>query len=133
MLTIAPERLGYIIEKAREFDAETAPVDPDSGSNPSDDGGIAILEATASNPIEQELAAALDTLNDDERVELLALMWVGRGDFDRKEWRDALARAREIHNTAETGYLIGTPLLADYLEQGLNVLGYPVEDYEPRA
>ena len=29
MLMIAPERLAYIIEKAREFDAATAPVDSD--------------------------------------------------------------------------------------------------------
>ena len=85
MLTIAPESLAYIIEKAREFDAETAPVDADSGSNPTDDNSVDILEGGAGNPTEQELAAALDALNDDERVELLALMWVGRGDFGRKE------------------------------------------------
>lgn len=132
MLTIAPERLAYIITKAREFDAQTAPVDSDSGSNPSDDNAVDILEATTDNPTRQELAAALDTLNDDDRVELLALMWVGRGEFDAKEWRDALARAREVHNATETDYLIGTPLLSDYLEQGLDTLGYSTEDYDPR-
>lgn len=130
MLTITPERLAYIIEKARQFDAETAPVDSDPGSNPSDDRGVDVLEASAENASGQELAAALDALNDDERIELLALMWVGRGDFGSKEWRAALMQAREIHNAAETDYLIGTPLLADYLEQGLETLGYPVEDYE---
>jgi hypothetical protein len=30
----------------------------------------------------------------------------------------------------ETDYLIGTPLLADYLEQGLSQLGYSLEDFE---
>jgi hypothetical protein len=132
MLTIAPERLAYIIEKAREFDAETAPVDSDTGSNPSDDNEVDILEATGDNPTEQELTGALDDLNDDERIEILALMWVGRGDFVRKEWRTALMQARRVHNATETEYLIGTPLLADYLEQGLETLGYAVEDYEPK-
>ena len=132
MLTITPERLAYIIEKAREFDAETAPVDSNSGSNPSDDNSVDILEATSDNPTRQELVAALDGLNEDERIELLALVWVGRGDFGRKEWRAALAQAREVHDTTETEYLVGTPLLADYLGQGLEILGYPAEDYEHR-
>jgi hypothetical protein len=129
MLKTPLEQLAYIIEKAREFDAETAPVDSDSGSNPSDDKDVAILEGTGDNPTEQELTAALDALDDDQRVELLALTWLGRGDFSRGEWREALVRAREIHNEAETDYLIGTPLLADYLEEALDALGYSLEDY----
>jgi uncharacterized protein DUF3775 len=124
MLQMSLEQLAYIIQKAREFDAETAPVDDDSGSNPSDDGDVAILEDTDDNPTWEELSGALDALNDDQKIELLALMWLGRGDFDRAEWPDALGQAREIHNTAETEYLIGTPLLADYLEEAVAALGY---------
>jgi hypothetical protein len=130
MLKIPLEQLAYIVEKAREFDAETAPVDSDSGSNPSDDNDVAILEATGDNPTEQELVAALDMLDDEQRVEILALMWLGRGDFDREEWSEALTQAREVHNAKETSYLIGTPLLADYLETGVDLLGYSLEDYE---
>ncbi len=119
MLQTPLEQLAYIIEKAREYDAETAPVDSNSGSNPSDDNDVAILEATAGNPTRQELAAALDALNEDQKIEILALTWLGRGDFDPGEWRDALAQAGEIHNATETEYLIGTPLLADYLEDAI--------------
>jgi len=128
MLTIPPAQLAYIVEKARAFDAETAPVDTDSGSNPSDDNEVAILEATADNPIQQELSAALNALDDEQRIEILALMWLGRGDFDRGEWRAALAQAREIHNAHETSYLLGTPLLADYLEEGIAALGSSLQD-----
>jgi hypothetical protein len=92
MLKIPLEQLAFIIEKAREFDAETAPVDSDSGSNPSDDNDVAILEDTADNPTRQELVGALDVLDDDQRTEILALTWLGRGDFDRSEWQEALAR-----------------------------------------
>ena len=130
MLKTPLEQLAYIIEKAREFDEETAPVDSDPGSNPSDDNDVAILEDTGDNPTEQELAAALNALDDEQRVELLALMWVGRGDFDRSEWRNALTQARDVHNEAETSYLMGTPLLADYLEVALDALGYSLEDYQ---
>jgi len=132
MLKTPLDQLAYIIEKAREFDAETAPVDSDSGSNPSDDKDVSILEDTGDNPTRQELAAALNGLDDEQRIELLALMWVGRGDFDREEWRAALVQARDIHNESETDYLIGTPLLADYLEVGLDVLGYSLDDEQGR-
>ena len=128
MLNIPPVQLAYIVEKARAFDAETAPVDTDSGSNPSDDNEVAILEATADNPIQQELSAALNALDDEQRIEILALMWLGRGDFDRSERRAALAQAREIHNAHETSYLLGTPLLADYLEEGIAALGFSLQD-----
>ncbi|HML10240.1 MAG TPA: DUF3775 domain-containing protein [Stellaceae bacterium] len=130
MLKTPLEQLAYIIEKAREFDEETAPVDSDSGSNPSDDNDVSILEATGDNPTSQELVAALDGLNDEQRIEILALMWLGRGDFDRSGWRDALAQARDVHNENETAYLTGTPLLADYLENALDLLGYSLEDFE---
>jgi len=128
MLATPLEQLAYIIEKAREFDAQTAPVDSESGSNPSDDNGVAILEAGADNPAWQELAAALDALDDDQRIEILALTWLGRGDFDRGKWRDALAQARQIHDVAETQYLLGTPLLADYMEGAIAALGYSLPD-----
>jgi hypothetical protein len=128
MLNIPPVQLAYIVEKARAFDAETAPVDTDSGSNPSDDNEVAILEATADNPIQQELSAALNALDDEQRIEILALMWLGRGDFDRSEWRAALAQAREIHNAHETSYLLETPLLADYFEEGIAALGSSLQD-----
>jgi len=132
MLRIPLDQLAYIVEKAREFDEETEPADGDSGSNPSDDRDVAILEDTADNPTQQELAAALESLDEGQRIELLALMWVGRGDFDASEWRDALAQARDSHDEQEPGYLMGTPLLADYLEAGLDALGYSLDDEQDR-
>ena len=93
------------------------PVDEDSGSNPSDDADRDVLEATAANPTRQELVAAINGLGDPERIELRALAWLGRGDYSKEEWREALEEASRIHDEKETDYLIGTPLLADYLEK----------------
>jgi hypothetical protein len=130
MLTIPLERLAYIIIKAREFDVEVPPVDENSGSNPSDDAEWDVLQASADNPTHQELVDAIDSLSDLERVELLALTWLGRGDYAKEEWREVLEEARRVHDEKETQYLIGTPLLADYLEEGLSELGYSLEDFE---
>jgi uncharacterized protein DUF3775 len=130
MPSIPLEKLAYIIIKAREYDAEVPPVDQDSGSNPTDDANRDVFDATSQNPSYQELVDALNSLTDPERVELLALTWLGRGDYSREEWRDAVKEARRIHDERETNYLVGTPLLGDYLEEGLSQLGYSIEDYE---
>jgi hypothetical protein len=131
-LSIPLETLTYIIEKAREFDTEVEPVNPHDGSNPIDEeaGDVDILEDTADNPTSEELSAALDGLNDDQRDEIVALTWVGRGDYVKDEWGEALDAARQRHNGDEARYLMGTPLLGDYLEEGAAQLGYSREDLE---
>ncbi len=131
-LTVPLETLIYIIEKAREFDAELPPVQIEDGSNPTDDeaGDTSILEDRPDNPTAQELKEALETLNDDQRDEIVALTWVGRGDFTNEDWDEAVGAARERHNGEEARYLMGTPLLADYLEEGAAQLGYAREDLE---
>jgi hypothetical protein len=130
MLIIPLEKLAYIITKAREFDAQVPPVDDDSGSNPSDDAEWDVLEAGADNPAHQELVDALNSLTDPERIEVLALTWLGRGDYGKEDWREVLEEAGRIHDEKETEYLVGTPLLSDYLEEGLSQLGYSIEDFE---
>jgi Protein of unknown function (DUF3775) len=131
MLTISLERLGYIIEKAREWDAEV-PADPDaaSGSDAVDDDERQILLDTPDNPTAQELRDAIESLNVDEREELLALVWLGRGDYDAQSWPEALQQARDSGNAQEARYLLGTPLLADYLEEGAAALGLSLDDYD---
>ncbi len=131
-LTIPIETLTYIIEKARAFDAEVAPVNARDGSNAieEEDGDIEILEDTADNPTGEELSAALEALNDDQQDEIIALTWVGRGDYVKDEWDEALDAAHDRHNGGEARYLLGTPLLADYLEEGASQLGYSREDLE---
>lgn len=131
MLTIPLEKLAYIVEKAREYDAEV-PADPDAqdGSDAADDDEREILLDTPDNPTAQELRDALDGLNIDEREELLALLWLGRGDYDAQSWGEALRQARDTRTTTETDYLLGTPLLGDYLEEGVEALGLSLDGFE---
>jgi hypothetical protein len=131
-LTVPLDALIYIIEKAREFDAEVPPVLTEDGSNPIDDeaGDTSILDDRPDNPTADELEGALRALNDDQRDEIVALAWVGRGDFTNEDWDEALHAAHERHNGEEARYLMGTPLLADYLEEGAAQLGYAREDLE---
>jgi hypothetical protein len=131
MLEISLETLAFIITKAREFDAEV-PADPDAatGSDAPDDDEREVLLDTPDNPTEQELRDAIDGLGVVERQELLALMWLGRGDYDAGNWREALRQAEQTADANLTNYLVGTPLLGDYLEEGAAALGLSLEDFE---
>jgi Protein of unknown function (DUF3775) len=129
-INISSEKVCYIIVKAREFDAKVEPVEPDPGSNPSDDAGSGILEDYAGDPTLQELREAIADLNDDEVVDLIAIAWVGRGDFDRDDFDSARSLALERHRPNSAPYLIGMPSLGDYLDEGLATLGYSCDDTE---
>jgi hypothetical protein len=85
---------------------------------------------TPDNPTEQELRDAIDGLGPPERHELLALMWLGRGDYDAESWPEALRQAAEATIANVTDYLVGTPLLGDYLEEGAAALDLSLEDFE---
>lgn len=130
MLTISPETVCYLVVKAREFHAKIEPVEPDPGSNSADDAFQEILEDYADDPTHAELTEALSGLNVDEINDLLALMWIGRGDFTKDEWDEAREQAAGTEFTHAPAYLIGTPLVADYLEEGLAELGYSCTDFE---
>jgi uncharacterized protein DUF3775 len=131
MLTIRLEKLAYIVQKAREYDAEVpSESDAEEGSDQADDDERQILLDTPDNPTAEELRDALDGLNIDEREELLALLWLGRGDYDAQGWGEALRQARETASSTETDYLLGTPLLGDYLEEGVEALGLSLEGFE---
>lgn len=119
MVTISPEKVCFILIKAREFDEKVDPGDDDPGSNPGDDLSVEILEDRPDDPTLEELMGAIDALNEDEGLELIALAWIGRGDFEPDEWDDAIEAAREVPERRIANYLTQMPLLGDYLEEGL--------------
>jgi len=126
-LTISAEKVFFIIVKAREFDEKVALSDPDSGSNPSDDKEVDVLEAGGDATL-QELEGALTALNDDEQLDLVGLMWLGRGEFGT--FAEARQQAAKMTDKHIPRYLIGTPKLGDYLEEGLAALGISLEPFE---
>ncbi|HEY8520445.1 MAG TPA: DUF3775 domain-containing protein [Gammaproteobacteria bacterium] len=118
MSDLNPEIVRLIIDRARKFQVKeqmASPEDPDPG-----DWSRKALGSYEDDPSFQELKTAIQDLEPDQQVRLVALMWVGRGDFAADEWPVALKRAEESWNDRTAEYLIGTPLLADYLADGLD-------------
>ena len=129
-LTISYDSVCFVIVKAREFDAQDVETDPDSGSNPSDDNMVAVLEAHADDPTRTEIVAFIAALSEDEQTDLVALMWLGRGDGTLEDWTDLRDEAREQHNNRTAAYLLGEPMLPDHLEEGLSQFGFTCAEFE---
>jgi hypothetical protein len=129
-LTISPEKVCFVIIKAREFDAKEEVEEPNPGSNPSDDKDIEVLEDYPDDPVVEELTQFINALSVDEQVDLVALAWLGRGDYTAADWSSVREEAAGAHNEHTAEYLLGEPLLGDFLEEGLSMLGYSCEEYE---
>jgi Protein of unknown function (DUF3775) len=130
VLTISADKVCYIAIKAREFDVKDVETDPDSGSNPSDDSMVEVLESHADDPTYQELQEFIDGLTEDEQVDLVALAWLGRGDGDVDDWDELRREARRAHNDHTAAYLLAKPMLADHLIDGLSALGGSCDAFE---
>jgi Protein of unknown function (DUF3775) len=129
-LTISSESVCFIIVKAREFDAQDVVTDPDSGSNAADDKMASVLEAHSDDLTQKELVAFINALSDEEQADLVALLWLGRGDGTLEDWDDLRDEAQRQHNNRTAAYLLGEPLLSDHLEEGLSQFGLTCEDFE---
>ncbi len=129
-LTISPEKVCFLIIKAREFDAKEEISEPDPASNPSDDKDVEILEDYPDDPVVEEITSLVDSLSVDEQVDLVTLMWLGRDNYTAADWNAVREEAAAAHNERTAQYLLGTPNLGDLLEEGLSMLGYSCEDYE---
>ena len=129
-LEISPAKVGFVIVKAREIAAKVAAWD-DSATT--DHDAESILESFSDDATQAQLKEFIRDLNVDEQASLVALAWIGRGSFAPEELDEALSTARAERVNRTEDYLLGMPLLPDYLEEGLERLGYSVEDAEEES
>lgn len=134
-MDISIDKIRSLILEARRIDVKEQDTDPDSGSNPIDDGQIDVLtdqgvDEGGIDGAEAELRGMIDGLNEDEAADVLALLYVGRGDFEIDQWDQAIALARERNAASPdlADYLIGTPNLGDLLDEGLDAMGETLTD-----
>lgn len=131
VLGISTEKVCFIVVKAKAFDAKDEVTEPDPGSNPTDDGEAAVLEDHEDDPVAEELTAFIEALTEDEQIDLIALAWLGRDDYEAEDWAAVRAEAESAYIRKTTAsYLLGMPLLGDFLEEGLSLLGKSCEEFE---
>ena len=129
-LTIAPDTVRLIVEKARTVSAAVnedyedgaeheVELDDNAHDSHHHDG---LAEEETEDLTERELRQIVRELNVDEAAELIALAWIGRGDYEAAEFAEAVAEARQ-RNYRPVRYLLGMPMLGDWLEEGLEAIG----------
>ncbi len=125
-MDIALDKVCEIILRARAVDVKEQNTDPDSGSNPIDDANLDTLVANPDDATEEELREVIAGLNEDERHDLIALVYIGRGDLEPEEWVEAVRLAREREDAGSlpaADWLLGIPNLGDLLDEGLAAMG----------
>lgn len=114
MLSIPLDTLGWILVKAREMEAAES-----------------IGEEVGSDPADAELANWIEDLTITQQSELVATMWLGRGDGD--DFDELAQLARESRRRKVSAYLLDKPTLAEHLEAGLEALDYDISEVEAAA
>ncbi|BDG70599.1 hypothetical protein Rmf_05280 [Roseomonas fluvialis] len=123
-LGISLESVAAIVDAARAVQEGE-----ESGAVARDEEDEEGLEAEDDENMDEDaLRAFIAELNEDEQASLIALAWVGRGDYAGPDFEEArtLAKERNIRDPAE--YLLGIDMLGDMLEEGLAELGLSLED-----
>lgn len=131
-LNIKADYIQMLILKVREIMVKEGAVMPDPGSNPTDDQNPAVLQDIGEDLTREEVVAEIRGLIPEQQDELVALMWLGRGDMEPEEFADAVKQAAERRETPTEDYLLGIPLLADYWAEALDrlELGGAIDEVE---
>jgi hypothetical protein len=130
MLQISTSKIVDVIVRAKEYDAKLGSWEDSLESGFREDTSGTVLENFSSDANGAELAEFIASLNEDEQASLVALTWLGRGTYSPDELDEAIEIARAEHVSRTDHYLMGIPLLADYLEDGLDKLGYSVKELD---
>jgi hypothetical protein len=129
MLNLNPETVCFIITKAKQFQAKEEVVITEVPYSASDDWARQVLANHIEDACVREVKATVRDLEPDQQAELLALMWLGRGDYLTEEWTQAQDDAAQaLADITDPGaYLLSHPMAADYLMEGLDQLGIECE------
>jgi len=142
MIEIRPETVAHIVFGARQLFADEELRESLRDMEDSEPGAGDHIELDEEelargrhsehemDPVFNDLKNIIDNLPGDYQVELIAIAWLGRGDSSKDDWQELLELARERLSDHTAEYLLDMPLLAEYLQEGLQELGHSVEDFE---
>jgi len=122
-LRISTDKVCAFIEAAREVAGKVPSTAGDSTTTGDDSRLVTIEEPEGIGEDEDarrgEMIEFVAGLNVEEQTDLLALIWLGRGDYELAEWDDAVAEAEARIAARDPDYMIGDAALPEYLGGGL--------------
>ncbi len=122
MLKISKEKLARVILSAKEHEENAGHWD-EVVQNSFNDNEISPIADELHDPVENfSLSEVFEGLNDAEKASLIALSMIGRGEVDAKDFEKAMSLALAEDTDRAATYLLRIPMVADYLEEGLQKL-----------
>ena len=126
-LRISVEKVCALIEAAREL-AGKVPSTAGDRTTTGDDSKLATIDEPEGIGEDQDARRSqtvefIAGLNVEEQTDLLALIWLGRGDYDIAEWDEALTEAEARIAARDPDYMIGDAALPEYLGDALEAFG----------
>ncbi len=128
MLSVRIDTICLLIDKAHQFQSQEQVVLADVPEIPTEDWALEALADHAEDSCLNEVRDLLNDIDPNQRAELVALMWLGRGDYEVEDWDTAVEDALEGYSERTAEYLLAHPMVADDLEEGLIQLGYSCEE-----
>lgn len=128
MLNVSGDTVCRLVDLAREFHAQEAVSIPEPPGNPSGDWAVQMLASHVEDASVSEFRSIVADLDPAQQQELVALLWLGRGDYSEGEWSEALQLARDEWRPETADYLLTHPLLPEYWKDGLAVFGIECSD-----
>ncbi|WP_417482796.1 DUF3775 domain-containing protein [Maricaulis sp.] len=121
-MNMAEKSVRSLILRARAYDSKEQIDDFQPDPDTSEVDFVESMVTGDHDPIRDEIRNWIDCLDEEGQVELVALYWIGRGDFEGREFSAAVTEARARRSSPTSGYLLGAPMLGDYLEAGLDAV-----------
>jgi hypothetical protein len=126
-LRISVEKVCALIEAAREL-AGKVPSTAGDRTTTGDDSKLATIDEAEGIGEDQDARRSqtvefIAGLNVEEQADVLALIWLGRGDYDIGEWDEALTEAEARIAARDPDYMIGDSALPEYLGDGIEAFG----------
>lgn len=118
-LHIRHETLCTLIALAREFQAKEAVVIPEDQDSSGNDWAMQVLADHSDDPSLAEFRGIAEDMGERQRAELVALLWLGRGDYDISEWEEAVDEALGDFSIRAADYVLAHPMVSDHLEEAL--------------
>ena len=128
-LELNRDTVQFLIDTVHEFHSREDVMFPEEPESANEDWSRQMAIDYGGDPYYVELKSTIEDLEPDQQISLVALMWLGRGNYTLDRWDTALEQAEYSWNDHTADYLIGTSLLADYLAEGLEIFRtQPVDD-----
>ncbi len=123
------QKVCFLIVKFREFGVQAEP-NLGGGSDATDDNFVAVFNNEAEPSVVKEAEGLIAGMSVEEQQELIALSLVGRGDYSKEEWTDAMTAAASHPEPTTSAFLMQNPTVSDDLEEGLSLFGFSCSDFE---